>query len=238
MCTKRAGVVALAVCCVGLFGASAQAATILPGTYQLHSHPDGNQNPPPYGLRLDGLLGNGSTTMTFDFDAVGASVFMDFNGTSLHIYGTAFGGVDVGSTYSSDPALTSFITIDFTYSVVSPAPGDDDLIVTTPDFTNTGTVTWLDDGTVYDLFDYSGSKNYTFRLGDEDSNLGHRGFNGISGWGWVNHGIAGSDPNTLSHISASDWLFTATRVIPLPAPAAMAFAGLFGIGARRRRRLL
>ena len=42
------------------------------GTYQLKNHPDGNAAPPPYGLRLDGLLnGNQGTIYTFDFNAEG-----------------------------------------------------------------------------------------------------------------------------------------------------------------------
>ncbi|MFG0256946.1 MAG: hypothetical protein ACF8GE_03490 [Phycisphaerales bacterium JB043] len=217
-------------------GLGVEAATIEIGTYQLHNHPDGNQSPPPYGLRLDGLLGNGSTSMTFDFDYAGAGVFMDYDGTSLHIYGMAFGGVDVGAGYSADPSLTSWINIDFTYSVTVGAPGDDDLIVVTPDFSNTGTVTWMDTGDVYDLFDYSGSHGYTFRLGDEDSDAGHRGFPGISGWGWLYHGPEGSHPDNLHYISSSDWLFTA-KLIPLPSAVALGGLGIAGLGVRRRRSL-
>jgi len=36
---------------------AALAGTIFPGQYQLLDHPDGSENPPPYGLRVDALGG-------------------------------------------------------------------------------------------------------------------------------------------------------------------------------------
>lgn len=216
--------------CGALVATEARAADIQIGTYQLHNHPDGNRNPPPYGFRLDELFNftSGHDVITFDFDAPGADMRMDYDGTSLHIYGTAFGGLQAGSVYSANPSHTSFVTIDMTYSIANLLPGDDDLIVTTPNYTNMGTITWQDTGEVVNFWDYSGNHGYTFQLGDEADDSGHRDFNGISGWGWVNHGVM------TTHIGASDFLFTA-ELIPLPPAAIMGFVGLIGVVAVRRR---
>ena len=68
---------------------------------------------------------------TFDFEAPGAFMLLDYDGTSIRIHGVAFGGLDVGTEY--DPVIRSFVELDFTYDVVISAPGDDDLIVVVPD---------------------------------------------------------------------------------------------------------
>ncbi len=66
----------------------------------------------------------------------------------------------------------------------------------------------------------------TFFLGFD-----HRGFAGISGWGWVNHSGA------PDHVVASDWLFTVGAPIPEPSAASTFAAGaLVTLGAIRRRR--
>ena len=50
----------------------------------------------------------------------------------------------------------------------------------------------------------------------------------ISGWGWLDHGVAGN------HVNSSDWLFT---VVPTPGTTAlMAIAVALFAGGRRRRR--
>ncbi len=210
--------------------APARAAIIQPGTYRLHNHPDGEAATPFYGLRLDELFNvtSGHDIFTFSFDHADSAVFMDWDGAStLHIYGTAFGGHDIGAEYSPSPARTSLVTFDFTYTTIHPAAGDDDLIVTTPSLTNVGTLTWVDTGEVINLWDKANVEGYTFRLGDENNDLGHRGFTGLSGWGWLNH----HNPNV--HVSASDWLFTA-ELIPGP-PALVLLAMGVAISGRRRR---
>jgi len=61
--------------------------------------------------------GDESTTVTFDFDAAGASMGMTVDGGAgtVRISGRAWGGVDAGNSYAS-PA---FYDIDFTYSGVT-----------------------------------------------------------------------------------------------------------------------
>ena len=118
----------------------------------------------------------------------------------------------------------------FLYTLgVGTVPGDDDIWVAgVPDGSNVGTIQ-PPIGPAINLADKSDG-NYMFRFGDEDSDLGHRNFPGISGWGWLTH-----HPETLQHVPASDWLFTA-ELIPTPGTAAL--VSLIGLGgtARRRRR--
>jgi hypothetical protein len=47
-----------------LGASSANAGGLVIAEYQLGDHPNGNQNPPPYGLRLDNMLGAGTTTLS------------------------------------------------------------------------------------------------------------------------------------------------------------------------------
>jgi hypothetical protein len=64
-----------------------------------------------------------------------------------------------------------------------------------------------------------------------ECDLGHRGFNGISGWGWLSY--VADDGTVLPHVYAADWLFTAELI---PAPGAIALMGMGGLLAARRRR--
>ncbi|MFG0328551.1 MAG: hypothetical protein ACF8PN_01520 [Phycisphaerales bacterium] len=211
--------------------APAAAADIIdPGVYFLENHPDGNANPPAYGLRLDELqdVTAGHDVFTFDFEADDSDMRMSWDGTSLRIFGVAFGGLDIGGSY--DPNHSGLWAIDFTYSEVVTAPGDDDLIVVTPDGTNTGTIQFVDGGDVIPLWDFSGHHGFTFRLGDENDDEGHRGFDGLSGWGWLNHTVQNQ------HVYASDWLFTVGDEVPAPGPLALLTAGLFCVAQGRRRR--
>jgi MYXO-CTERM domain-containing protein len=203
-----------------------------PGLYRIHNHPDGSVRPPLYGLRLDELFDvtPDKDLFTFSFDGDGAEMLMELRAdSSIHIFGTAFGGLDIGDEY--DPDLSGLWEITFTYDTSKPVLGDDDFVVNPPQDPNAGSITPLfgpDAGIPIDLFDYPGEHPFTFRLGDEDDDLGHRGFDGISGWGWLNHG----SPDI--HVKASDWLFTVDPT-PVPAPSAAA-ALLLALAAGRRRR--
>jgi len=231
MCSAQAALAAAAI--LGTTG-TASAAAILPGIYRLHNHPDGNSNPPPYGARFDELFNatTGHDVFTLDFDHIQSQVIMTINAnlTQIHIQGQAFGGRDVGSVYAND-AFEGVYQLDFTYSIgVSGVPGDDDLWVNGPDNVNFGTITGPG-GQVVALSDKSDG-NYAFRLGDEDNDAGHRGFNGISGWGWMQYVQPTGSP---VHVASTDWLFTATYQIPAPGAGGLALTAGFVLARRRRR---
>ena len=204
------------------------AGLIQPGLYLLHNHPDGSLAPPSYGLRLDELFDvtPEDDHFTFDFDHPDADVFLEYDGTSIHIFGTAFGGLQAGDDY--DPAYTSLVVFDFVYGSVGMAPGDDDLLVTTPNFTDTGSITWLATGETFGLWNRNNDEGFSFRMGNEDDDLGHRGFPGISGWGWLDHTTPGGQR------SPSDWIFTAEQ-LPGPPVLAVLGMGLLGCCPRRHR---
>ena len=213
-----------------LFGGAVQAATILPGTYQLHNHSDGLIDPPPYGLRLDELVDvtGGHDAFSFDFEHPSSDmklVYDDINGT-ITIFGQTYGGRDIGAGYAAD-IYQGVYQVSFVYDMnVAPVPGDDDIWVTAPpDNLNSGTIT-LPGGAPIQLLSDVQQGGYTFRFGDEDNDLGHRGEPGISGWGWLD--INGS------HVDYQDWLFTATY-IPEPATGMLLIAGAAGMLIRRRR---
>lgn len=226
------------------------------GLYRLHDHPDGGQRPPTYGLRLDGLDGTSNHRFTFEFDYVdsvtgmGSQMLMDLNRTTtgeIHIYGSVFGGLNDPSNtnqYLPGSNYVGWWDVDFTYSagviglegLDPPNVDDDDIAVFGTGGSgspNSGSIVRRSDSTEFSLVDYSGPHKigddfYTFRLGDEDDDQGHRLDNHplwpymVSGWGWVNH----TNPDT--HLAASDWLFTVDPT-PVPAPGAAAL-GLIGFG--------
>ena len=245
MLTKLRFWVPAGIALVLLLPGHSAADPLLLGHYELHNHPYGNARAPYYGLRLDGLLtGDPSDIYTFDFDHPLSSMWMDYTddavlGLQIRIHGTVWGGEDVGEVYDS-PELWD---VDFLYSMgLAPVPGDSGGVQDVerslaPYLTggNMGTITRQSDGNVFNLVDYSGKYTRTFRVGDTDTGLGHRGHPGVSGWGWLNHCNEDVETNCAEHLSASDWLFTAERV---PEPGTLA---LFGIGStlmlvRRRRK--
>lgn len=219
---------AVAVACA--FGApAALGADIDLGLYRLHNHGDGDLDPPPYGLRLDELFDvtDSVDRFTFDFDHPDAGMFMEYDGNSIHIFGTAFGGRDMGLGY--DPDWTSLVTIDFTYTMVDGANGDDDIVSSE----GSGTITWEETGQTFDLNEkVDPSQGYAFRFGDDQDDTGHRGVAGLSGWGWLM-------VDDLMLPGQQDWLFTAEllTIIPLPPAAWTGLAGLVGVAWLRRRKL-
>ena len=222
-------IVTIAVVTLGAFASSGvQAITI--GTYTLNNHPDGGIAPPLYGLRLDGLLGDPSKEYTFDFDHADSNMTLTWDGSSIVIQGQAYGGEDTGNGYG----VTAIWDIYFEYSVGVSQPGGEgglDDIYVNADNANFGTISSVLGS--YQLEDEAGGSGLSFQLGDGNG-AGHRGYAGISGWGWMNHGVDCITAD-CSHIYASDWLFTATPV-PVPAAAWLFGSGLLAfVGFARRR---
>ncbi len=203
--------------------------------YRLHDHPDGSAAKPFYGLRLDELIDatDDHDVFTFSFDTGGAETFLTLDepvtpgtGFSIRIHGTVFGGLIENHDYVA--GMSGLAEIDFRYEMAVPVDGDpDDLIVHEPTSPNIGTILFM--GEVISLADKASGEGFTFRLGNESHDNGHRGFDGISGWGWLLHGTSNG------YVQSSDWLFTLE--IPTPGTAAlMAIAmGLFGTTIFRRR---
>lgn len=190
------------------------------GKYRVNNHPDGNAAPPAYCLRLDGLVsGNSSDIYTFNCENSQSEVFLEYDGSSVTISGKVFGGLDVGSSYDN-PVVWD---LDFTYNNVTT---NGDGLVVWGDGQGQGNIS----STVgsYDLFDYKGVHDYSFKI-DTD----HRGEEGYSGWGWLNHADEGTLREDATHLYASDWLFTVEKV---PEPSAvLGLAFIAGFAALKRR---
>jgi len=224
-----------------LTGATAQADII---EFKLSSHPDGSENPPPYGLRLDGLYGtNGSDVWGFDFDHASSDVrlYLDTDNNTVNISGNAYGGMHDGNVYDSN--LQGVWSIDFTYSANlnidlsgNPPYIEVESLVEAP-ASNNGTLTALFsasgsgvDITNGDVIALEQEMGFFFN-NTEDHRLGGTGLSGPEtyvGWGWLNHS---GEP----HVEASDWLFTAT-VVPVPAAVWLFGSALAGLGWMRRRK--
>lgn len=236
--------------------AEASAVPIPDGDYYLHNHPGGLQIPPSYGLRLDALNGDDTNVFTFDFDHVdgarAAQVMMTVDSfrTEIRIEGDIYGGLnDPADTtqYASElSGQVGWWHLSFIYdTAVRLADGDDDYVAgpdpASLEGANIGTLTRIDGfgansplAEVYQLWEFPPFYDWTFRLGDEDDDLGHRGFSGISGWGWLLHAPAGTGPNAGGD-AVKDWLFTA-EPMPLPGTGILSLVGVGVVGLVRRRR--
>ncbi len=224
---------AAALALIATSGASA--GLIQTEIYQLNNHPFGIEDPPPYGLRLDELFDVTSEKdiFTFDFEHPESSMTLTYDGSSIVIEGTAFGGRDIGSEYAEE-VTTGVYEIFFEYDFgVGPVPGDEDDLWAVADGQNSGTIALVQSAfpnkealpDPIPLVDKSNGE-FSFRFGDEDDDTGHRNFDGISGWGWLTHGDG-------PHVFASDWLFTAELI---PTPGSLLLFGLGALTISRRRR--
>lgn len=207
------------VACVAAVVACSSAHAV---TFRLHNHPDGAAQPPIYGLRLDGLFGAGQTT--FSFDTAGG-MFLSVIAGEIRIYGTVEvvespGGANDGRLFS----------VDMTYRDNINSTSDGGWHVTPGSASNYGTLTAIDDGTVYDLFDAPVTDNSFNFQPNGDRITGDTTT-------WVGTGWLDVFDDTGAQIAAGatqDWLFTG-EIIPLPSAAGLGLAGLAGLSIRRRR---
>lgn len=202
--------------------ASLQASVI--ATYALHDHPDGNANPPSYGLRMDGLFGGGVTTFSMDhFGDTTLQVFEEGGLFSIIIQGTLFGGeTDGAGGYLDGKAYDVYF--EYTQGVSGTATGWD--VQGASLASNTGSLT-EQGGSPTDLFTITDSDDNSFifqhdghRLAGDDSTA--------VGRGWLT-----TNSNGAPIGGTQDWLFTA-EMIPAPGGAVL-FALVAGFGRRRRR---
>ena len=228
---------ALVCCGAGEASAALLDGIIDPGRYQLCNHPDGGWREPGYGLiltdlyKVDGDDDRGdepsSQFFTFDFEHPESKVTLSYDGDSIVIEGEVYGGRDIGNDWADDKYLGLY-EVYFEYASVDKASPDDDLIVE-----NQGDSGWIHTP-LDDRIGLSSKSNgdFAFRLGDEDDDQGHRGWDvlddgfGISGWGWLNH------DNANGHRHPSDWLFTLK--VPTPGSVALLLAATPLVGRRRR----
>ncbi|MEN0021254.1 MAG: hypothetical protein AAF747_10260 [Planctomycetota bacterium] len=170
-----------------LAGAAVAAAFVASSTnaqvisrFELSDHPDGNQNPPPYGLRLDGLFGGGVTTFSFDpfnviltvTDSTGIG-----GGITIDINGRVFGGEVDGNGGWSDPQT---YRIDFSYTTNVVAQDGGWKVAGVDNTGNTGTLS---------LAPTRANSTDLFTITDNDNNAflflpdGHRLSGDNSTWG-------------------------------------------------------
>lgn len=213
MITRIAAAVAVSVA----FAAASQAAT-----FKLFNHPDGSTAPPEYGLRLDGLFGSGHTTFSLE---TAAGVFLEYSAGEIRIYGT----VEVVESPGGGNDGRQF-AVDMTYRDNVNNTTDGGWHVTPGSANNNGTLTALDDGTVYSLFDTPLTGNsFNFQPN------GDRIDGDTSTWvgtGWLD--VFDSAGSQIAAGATQDWLFTG-QMIPLPSAAGLGLAGLAGLSIRRRR---
>ena len=167
------------------------------GCYALSDN-GGGLSPPDYGLRLDNLFGPGSGNYTFSFEQPGTGGMLCYDDLAgvLTISGTGFGGLDIGGGY--DPAMTSFITVNFVYTGVF--CGGDKLIAP-DDSLAYGTLVWEVTGEIFQLY------------GQSDGNGRFGMLNSNNTWaGWISF-----DPNSNSG-GTQDWVLSLEALSECPEP--------------------
>ena len=217
------------------------------GTYVLGNHPDGNAAPPLYGLRIDNLFEE-VEPFTFDFECVGCDVKLVYDGVTIDIAGTVFGGRPNAGGFEDD-AFDGMYEFAVSYDMPTVLEGDDSGLQDIGRFDETEAgIGWLKfvsptgihpppPVTMWDLMDKKGGNPFSLRLGDEDDDLGHRNFAGISGWGWLKFRKSGTNDDCVDASGPQDFLFIARRVpVPVPGTAVLLMLGLAALGRLGTRR--
>jgi hypothetical protein len=165
-------------------------------TYNLDYHPEGGENPPPYGFRLDVLAGylglSALNQYTFDVNNVGGTVgnnglqlVHDTVAGTMHITGYIIGGYDNDGNNPSTRDFEEEWYLDFIYSNITSVLGDDDFWTIPAAGVGAGTLRREANGDIFGLDSKDKTTNpmFSFRFGDKNDDLGHRDVLGMSGWG-------------------------------------------------------
>ncbi len=238
---------------VGAIAALALAGAASAGTqrFLLQDHPDGVNLPPPYGLRMDGLFNayagggaNAATTFSFNnFDDVILTVNSNGSSITINIAGTVYGGVDNGAAYGFGEGSYD-LNFDMTMNVSAMGSG---WVVSSPsNGVNQGTLTagagiaGVAAGTVFNIYESNSMMNpFKFLQDDHRLNLLNGGAANYpeAGQGlWVGRGWNTSFQNGNPSGPTQDWLFTGSRIVPLPTGAGLACAAALCVFAPRTRR--
>lgn len=228
-----------------VFATSAHADII---TYSLSDKDPGAQNPPDYGLRVDGLFGDESSIWTFSFNSTDVKMVIDTGAETAHIFGEVIGAKDVGTEW--DPIIGYTWDLDFWYT---------DIIVTDP---TTGYWHAADVGGDHKNILNNGSLELLSNADvDGDSSSDQGKFIGLvdyKGGDFFFHGSKGpyvsawhastpifvadasvppltADDYTRFGACCKDFGFKATRV-PEPSTLTLLLSGLLGLGFVRRGR--
>jgi hypothetical protein len=214
--------------------------------YRLFNHQDGTENPPPYGMRLDGLFGSGVWTFSFGdsaaFDPLDPlapasngelmKLTYDTVNDEIHIFGTVYGGKDTGSDWDSSTA--GLFDVDFLYTAnitATDLTADElKLKVTDDDHTNnTGTITpasgYSPSDSPIPLVDFDGGSSMPqgFSLAFQPVDGSHRIPDPPSTTVWPFTDLVlfegwgwMNHTDPDVHVTSSDWLFTGTPIEPPP----------------------
>jgi hypothetical protein len=213
-----------AVCASAVVAGSTMATPVVT-KFRLSDHPDGNQNPPPYGLRIDGLFGGGVTTFSINGGTGTTLTVVDDGSTiTIDIDGVLYGGEASGGVYTGHTGLYE-VHFSYTMNVVEDGTG---WRVTNQHALNAGTIEQLSSGTTWNIADkYGNGPGYSFAFLQDDHRLAGHPEQGQGYWvgrGWVMGAGSGT----------RDWLFLG-ELIPLPSTAGLGLAGLGLVAIRRRR---
>lgn len=192
----------------------------------LENHPDSQlarTGAPDYGLRLNGyFLESISTKYTFDFEHENSSITLSVDGDEYTISGQIYGGSSLEHnadylTQSDGSSSEAVWNIEYTlHDVGGSCPASYELCL------GNGSGTLDSELGDFALTGMSNKDGFEFAFID-----GFRGFDGITGWGWL--GWENLDSGTTGK---GDFLFATgdpiTSEVPLP-PAMILFAS--GIGA-------